>query len=198
MRKALWTRSHPGLVTAVQLRHSRPRRRATSLAVGATAPNFTLPSQEDKPISLTRLTRASGSSSTSTPRTDHRLHHRGAQLPARPGQVRRRSTRSSSASASIPSKATRPGAPRTPSASSCSPIPTTRSSTPTACPSSTHGDMKFASRETFLISPAGQGRQGLGRRSIPTPTAKKSSPRSPPAKEVTAIISRRKKARALN
>ena len=42
---------------------------ATPLAEGAKAPDFSLPSQEDTKRLALRSTRASGSSSTSTPRT---------------------------------------------------------------------------------------------------------------------------------
>jgi peroxiredoxin Q/BCP len=54
MRKALWIAAIIGVVAAcgVGIRaHAAPA--ADAIQAGATAPNFTLPSQEDKPVSLT-------------------------------------------------------------------------------------------------------------------------------------------------
>jgi peroxiredoxin Q/BCP len=54
MRKALWIAAIIGVVSAcgVGIRaHAAPA--ADAIQAGATAPNFTLPSQEDKPVSLT-------------------------------------------------------------------------------------------------------------------------------------------------
>ena len=142
VRKGVWIAAIIGSWPPCGFGLQGPCRRRHRCRQAPTAPNFTLPSQEDTARQLSQTTRASGSSSTSTPRTDHRLHHRGAQLPARPAQVRRaerRRPRRLARHRREPQDLVHQGLA---SPSSCSPIPTTRSSTRTACPSSTHGDMQ--------------------------------------------------------
>jgi len=59
---------------------------ASALSVGNPAPEFTLNSQEGTPVNLKDY-RGKWWSCTSTQGLHQRLHHRGAQLPARPSAV---------------------------------------------------------------------------------------------------------------
>jgi len=53
MRKAIWIAAIIGVVAACGIGVNAHAAPADTVQVGATAPNFTLPSQEDKPVSLT-------------------------------------------------------------------------------------------------------------------------------------------------
>ena len=52
MRKAIWIAAIIGVVAACGIGVNAHAAPADTVQVGATAPNFTLPSQEDKPVSL--------------------------------------------------------------------------------------------------------------------------------------------------
>ena len=53
MRKAIWIAAIIGVVAACGIGVNAHAAPADTVQVGTTAPNFTLPSQEDKPVSLT-------------------------------------------------------------------------------------------------------------------------------------------------
>ena len=137
MRKGISLAAILALATAGALGVCAPTPpQPTQSPVGATAPNFTLPSQEDKPVSLSDYKGKWVVLYFYPKDHDHRLHHRSPQLPAGPSQVRRASTQSCSASRldTVESHKTFCSQGHL-SPSSCSLIPTTRSSMPTAFPS---------------------------------------------------------------